>query len=276
MANSPFVFDFPSERVTPTWSISSENGTYPATNVGNWTDAYIPKPGLSTSTTGVLTGSLSARVDGLLIQHNYDAGLTLRVVTTTSSTTRTVPAKRKNGYTTIEYIDLTALSGYTTSAITSIVIDATTANSVAVGWKVLCIGRKRQLTRNVKFGWRNQRINLGISHATSFGATWDYTFPAGARVLVGTVEPADTSLVDLVDWFEDADGVVTAMAAIDPLLPNEGHLVKLRSSGSSGLLQANGPRTTTLDVQRRPGGFLNYNPVQITAEEVSPGAPEWA
>ncbi len=275
MANSPFVYERPSERVTPTWAISAPNTTYPAANVGDWTDVNVPNPGLSTSTSGVLTGTLSSRVDGLLIQHNYDAGLTLRVVTSTSSTTRTVPAKRANGYTVVEYVDLTALSGYTTSAITSIVIDATSTNSVAVGWKVLCLGIKRQLNRNVKFGWRPQRHQLGISHATAFGATWDYALPGGARVLVGTVEPSDSALADLVTWFEGADGVVTAMAAIDPLFPYEGHLVKLRSSGSAGLLSANGPRVTTLDVQRRPGGFSNYNPVQITAEEVSPGAPEW-
>lgn len=282
----PFVYGLPSEKIDPTWSVTSADSEFPASYVPDFSDAIRPFPGMSTATTDDFIGDFGSatRVDWVLIEHNLDAslsGVQLQLNASNSwsgptiSVNLVIPAKRKNRYTRLIFVDLTIQGGYTTSGLRYIRLHVPNANSVPIGFKILCFSHKRQPNRNVKFGYRPQRHNMGTELTTGWGNTWHFTKGSAPMALITTVDLNDSSMSDMVDWFEDADGVVTAIAAIDPLFPLEGYVVRLRSSGSSGLLNANGDVVTTLDPTRNSGGFKNYNPLQITAEEVAIGDPQW-
>lgn len=286
MSISNFTYGLNSEIVTPTWSLTTPNATYPAVNAGNFTDEMYATPALSTATTDDLIGTFGAaqRVDWLVLWHNLSASLANVKVemnaanswgSPTISIPITVPAKRKNGHTQKIFVDLTAAAGYTTAGKQYIRVHMGTANSAPVGLKVMAFSNKRNFGKHVRVGFKPQRQLMGIELTSEIGHTWAYDKKAAPRLLIGQLDLTDSGLASLIDWYEDSAFKLTALAAVDPQYPLEAYIVRLRSSNQSSLLNANGPTTITVSPTLHPSATQNYSPVQFAAEEVTAGYPEW-
>src|SRR4051812_42948013 len=175
---------------------SAEDATYPATFL---VDLDPAKPAKLTTTTGSWTFTFAAaqRVDAVaLIHHNLTAGLEVRVkasadnfATTALNTTITIPAYREDGFPVSPFVDLRAVSGYTTGGYQywRIHIVGTNAAAVAIG-EVVLIATLRSLEVNVAWGLQDSEEHPIVEHVTDFGVVTVYEYGTLLRSFVAMVQ----------------------------------------------------------------------------------------
>ncbi len=282
---TPFVYARRTDVVTPTWSLTAgvQDSGYPVTNIGDFTDLTIGFPGKVTGTTGTWLGDFTSatRVDGIMLWSNLDgalSGVRVQMNATNSWGSPTVNALvvplvvREDGYFPKLWVDLTAVSGYSTGGFRYIRITVPNANSVAIGIKVLCIGHKRTLNSDFAIDTQRMLTRDRIVLETAFKYRWSYGTFASPRVLVGRLELLDdASRLDVLSWWHSSAG--NPVLLVPDAWLTEAWLVWWMTGGASSSAVPNGLETISIDPRRRTA---THNPVTLSFVEVSGGGPEWS
>lgn len=284
MATSPFLYGRPSLEVGHLATAAMQTGSaasgYPATNINNWTIGNETTPGkgsAAVATAWVLDFTSAQRVDGVVLWHNFDAAITIRVQMNAANTwggptvdaSITVPAKHADGFSVKLFVDLRTVSGYTTSGLRYLRVSVPSA-TVAPGLKILAYSQWGQLQHNVLMtpSPRQPETQKSIIHATDFDYEWVYQMYSAKRRIAGSVLATSTDLADLRTWFQDCGGHSKVTAFVLNPLVNDAMIVRWRADGTDGLVTA--PLDPALHVQGTPRHAL-----ALEFDELTAGMPEW-
>jgi hypothetical protein len=255
----------PSDNVagSATITASADDAAYPAANLA---DLIASKPAKLTGTSGnwVFAFSAPQRVDLVaLIHHNLTAGLDVKIqgnatnawTSPTFSQAITIPAYQEDGFPVCPFLDLTGLSGYSTSGFQywRLLINAANAAAVAIGDVVLA-ALKRTLEVNVSWGATEEEEHPLIEHVTDYGVSTIYDLGTKRRRFAGQTETTDAGLASLRSLYRDARGRARPWLLVPDPSVNEAWLVRFQETK-----------------QQRALVFLNANQLAFNVEEVSRG-----
>lgn len=273
--------------VTPT--LTSENTAYPASLVTNFSNGdVVSKPSLSSAYNDGWIWDFGAaqRIDGLLLWHNADAGITLRGQHNASNvwTSPTVnvgvvaPDKHKLGFTQKLFFDFTQATGYSTGGFRYFRIYFPN-NSVVPGIKALAFSQFTRLTRNAMKGYYNPQMQSSISMQTAFGNEWVYKIPAAreaVRLQFNTENASDK--VAIRNWVQ-ACGRDIACCAVntDPTYgsPNAGMIGRIASTADSVIQAESGLTVQVFDQHIQSSDQVQMTQMSIGIRELTAGMPEW-
>lgn len=228
-----------SDNVAPNATVTVNTGTedtsYPAANIK---DRNPAKPAKLTTTTGswVFAFGLAQRVDIVsIIMHNITAGLEVRIQgnatnswgAPTFNQVITIPAYRDDGFPVNPFLDLTGLSGYTTSGFLfwRVVVVGVNAAAIAIGdvW----LGKlKRTLSPNINWGENQKEDRKLIEHSTDHGVDTIYDLGVTRRSIQGETDTTDATRDAIRTWWRDARGRAQAFLIIPDPAVNDAWLVR--------------------------------------------------
>jgi hypothetical protein len=242
------------------------DAAYPLANLVDRNPA-LPAKFTTTTVRIVFAFAAAQRVDVVaLLHHNLDAGLgnvkiqgnaTNLWTAPTFSATFTIPAYHEDGMPVNPWLDLTGLTGYSTSGFQYWSLVVSSVNSKAIALGDIWLGKqKRTLVRNIEWGSDEADEWPAIVHETDFGVKTVYPFGTKRRSLSGTIKTTDAGLAALRTFHRDSFGLARPVLVVEDPAVNDALLARIV--------------TPRLAVKRE---FINLNEVPFAVEELSRGLP---
>lgn len=247
MALTALLYTRPSENVTvnATITASAADASYPAANLG---DLDPSKPAKLTTTSGnwVFDYGSAQRVDVFaLIHHNLTAGLDVKLQgnatnswgAPTLSTAITIPTYHEDGFPVNPWLDVTGVSGYSTSGFRfwRLLINAASGANVAIG-EVVMATTKRQLETNISRGAEDRDEHPTIEHRTLHGVSRIYDLGTKIRRLTCKVTAKDTGFASLQSLARGASVRVKPFLIVRDTSVNDAWFVRLGDTSFSQTL----------------------------------------
>ncbi len=278
-----FYYVHPSDVVAVsalTAQIGTADAAYPLVNATDFSQAKIAAPSKLVEVTGAWQADLGStkRVDLVVLWVNVDEALVIDVQMHASASWGaptvnghlTMPARRADGFARKVFLDLRAVSGYTTSGLRYLRINVAGTNSAPLGLKLLAFSRIRQLGVDFQWGVADDEQHLGIVMKTDAGVRWGYDLAAAPRGLKGSALLTDADAETVREWFRACAGVVKHTVIIPEPTVNDAWLVYWSPGGfaieSPSLTVAR--HSTTREYQ-------DANATSLQFEELTAGDPEW-
>lgn len=235
MAN--LLYCLPTDIVTANASIvgTTADGTYPATNLGDL-DPAVPAKLTGTSGNWVFDFGSAQRVDVVaIIHHNLTAGLNVQIQgnatnawgAPTLAASITIPAFGEDGQPANPFLDLTGVSGYSTSGFRfwRLLIGAASGANVAIG-EFLLVSNKRTLTKNIRWGAEETEEHPVIEHETAHGVTRVYDLGVRRRRLRAELFISDANLALFRTLHRSAKGRVRPFLVVPNPSVNDAWFVR--------------------------------------------------
>lgn len=251
-----------------TWAVDvgTEVVDYEASYIGS---DVIARPAKIEETTGTWIGDFTAasggkqRVDAVVLpMHNLDAGLAVKIQgnntdswgTPTFDQAITIPAYRGDGFPPGAWLDLTGLSGYTTSGFTYWRLHVTGTNSAALAVKLKLLSGLQTLDPNISWGEVQGEDRKMIEHRTDYGVSSVYDLGVTIRSITGDLDSTDAQVALLRTLWQGTRGRAYPFVMIPDGDVNDAWFVRFMD--------------TKLDVQLN---MIDRNAIRLGFEEVSRG-----
>lgn len=282
MSNNVHYFH-PSDNVAPNAVVtsgSSEDASYPLTNVIDLSFKNLANPGGITALTGYfdLWWGGAQDIKAILLWTNFKATLAYRVQTYATNPAsllidelKAAPAKRADGHTVKIYHDLSAMSGYSATA-QHLRINVTGTNDANLRLKLLAFSTIRQTTRNIQLGLSLDEHQTNIEMETEAHHPWAYDLSAPPRLLTAGMVSNETDANAVREWHRACGGGAKLTLVADP-------------SGATGLVEPflgrfkSGVDITSpsIVISALPTvrDLPNINRQHYVLKEVVSGDPEW-
>jgi len=255
--------DVVGSTATITVDTGTEDSTYPKANL---VDGLLYAPAKLTTTSGSWTLNFGAaqRVDVVaLAYHNLDAGLAVKIQANatnawgspTINADLTIPGVSLDGHTSMPWLDLTGVAGYSTGGFQYWRLLISAANSVAVSIGELGLWTpKRTLVRGVSTGFTTSDEHKEIRHYTEYGVLHRYRLGVRRRSWVGHVGATDQDLADLRAWYRQAAASDGPALWVPDTTVNDAYWVRLPATGPDVASRVDDLHDVALDLIEESGG----------------------
>lgn len=258
-----------SDKVGSAATITVDTGTENTTYVkANLVDGYVWQPAKLTTTSGAYTLDFTnaQRVDVMsLAYHNLDGGLAVKIQANASASwssptidaTVTIPGASADGKTSMPFLDLTAVTGYSTGGFRywRLLISGTNSAAVSIGELGLWTP-KRTVGRGIRPAFKTQDEFREIRHETEYGVLHRYRLGVRRRHWTGTVTATQADLDDLRAWYRDAAAQTGPALWIPDSTTNDCYWVRLPAEGPEVTSQYPAYHEVQLDLVEESGGGL--------------------
>lgn len=248
------LYDLPTDKQTGTWSqtAGTVNSVYPLTNIDD-DKPWNPTVFTVNPTSLTIDFATAKRVDVVAFIHcNFDASAVIHVqmnatntwATPTVDGTLVVAGAAEDSMPANPFIDLTAVSGYSTGGFRYLNIKIVSGQVSLLSFgNVRISGRKRTLTgftsstpRDRAFGAGDAESHPVMDRPTDAGAQLGYSRGTRARFVSGSIVCNDSGFADMQTWTRSARGRFKPFVLIPDSTTNEALFAKW-GNGSDWLFQ---------------------------------------
>jgi hypothetical protein len=262
------LYDLPTDKQTGTWAQTggTVNAVYPLTNIDD-DKPWNPTVFTVNPTSLTIDFATAKRVDVVSFIHvKFDAAAVIHVqmnatntwATPTVDGTLVVVGPAEDSMPANPFIDLTAVSGYSTGGFRYLNIKIVSGQSSLLSFgNVRISGRKRTITgftstpRNRASGGGDAESHPVMERPTDAGAQLGYSRGTRARWVNGSIRCNDTGFSDLLTWTRSCLGRFKPSLLIPDSSVNEAYFVKWGASADY-ILQRQTLQTTPTSVHDVP------------------------